>query len=241
LLRHQSGLPEDRHRSEAPWNKPLSGSLPEQRRSVVRATLAEAPVSAPGTATSYANAGYMIVGSILEIRTGDSWEDLMRARLFEPLKMASAGFGPPRPLPQPQGHWGRVPVGVGPEADNPPVLGPAGTVHASLEDWGKFVSLHLIGSKRRSKLIKRESVVRLHTPAEGTSYAMGWGSHERDWGGQVISHSGSDGYWYSVVWASPEQAFAVLVATNESGDHAVTGTDEAAAALIRHFQEGRAQ
>jgi CubicO group peptidase (beta-lactamase class C family) len=241
LLRHQSGLPEDRHRPEAPWNEPLSGSLPEQRRYIVRATLAEAPESAPGTATNYANAGYMIVGSILEVLTGDSWEDLMRARLFDPLKMASAGFGPPRPPPQPQGHWGRVPLGIGPEADNPPALGPAGTVHASLEDWGKFVSLHLIGSKRRSELIERESVIRMHTPAEGTLYAMGWGTHERGWGGQVIAHSGSNGYWYSVVWASPEQAFAVLVATNEGGDQAAKGTDEAAAALIRHFKAGRVQ
>jgi len=241
LLRHQSGLPEDRHRPEAPWNKPLIGPLPSQRRHIVRATLAEAPESDPGTATNYANAGYMIVGSILEIRTGESWEDLLRTRLFEPLGMTSAGFGPPRPLPQPRGHRNRVPLGIGPDADNPPALGPAGTIHASLEDWGRFVSLHLAVSTGESELIQRESMVRLHTPAPGTNYAMGWGSFERDWGGRVIAHSGSNGYWYSVVWASPEQGFAALVATNEGGETAAKATDEAAWALIRHYKMGLAR
>ncbi len=160
----------------------------------------------------------------------------MRRRLFEPLGMASAGFGPPRPLPQPQGHRGRLPLGVGPGADNPRVLGPAGTVHASLEDWGKFVALHLRGPSAGSELLSRESFARMHFPTPGGSYAMGWGAVERDWGGRVVTHAGSNLYWYAVVWAAPEQDFAVLVATNEGGDHAARGTDEAAAALIRHYK-----
>jgi len=39
-----------------------------------------------------------------------------------------------------------------------------------------------------------------------------------------------------VVWASPEQRFAVLIATNEGGDRAAKATDEAAGALIRHYK-----
>jgi len=30
-------------------------------------------------------------------------------------------------------------------ADNPPIVGPAGTVHATLGDWAKYVQLHLKG------------------------------------------------------------------------------------------------
>ena len=41
---------------------------------------------------------------------------------------------------------------------------------------------------------------------------------------------------YAVAWMAPRRDFAVLVVTNQGGDDAAQGTDEAAAALI-HLQE----
>lgn len=239
LLRHVSGLPADGTR----WVSELSdgaleGPMRDRRRNVVVAALAEPPESAPGIAPRYSNAGYVIAGSMIEMRMDASWEDLMRQRLFEPLGMASAGFGPPGPLPQPQGHKKRVPLGVGADADVPPVLGPAGTVHASLEDWGRFVFLHLAGPSTGSKLLPKASFARMHSPTPGTDYAIGWGATSRDWGGEVITASGSNLYWFARVWVAPEQGFAVLVVTNEGGDRARTGTDKAAGALIRHYKAG---
>jgi hypothetical protein len=38
---------------------------------------------------------------------------------------------------------------------------------------------------------------------------------------------------YAVVWVAPKRDFAVLVCTNQGGDSAAKGTDEAAAALIK--------
>jgi ABC-type hemin transport system substrate-binding protein len=38
---------------------------------------------------------------------------------------------------------------------------------------------------------------------------------------------------YAVVWMAPKRDFAVLVTTNQGGNDAVAGTDEAAAALIQ--------
>jgi len=237
LLRLSSGLPADGTRWVAALSaESLEGPMRARRRSIVRASLASPPESAPGIAKRYSNAGYVIAGSMIEERMDASWEDLMRRRLFEPLGMTSAGFGPPRPLPQPQGHRKRVPVGIGARADNPPVVGPAGTVHASLEDWGKFVALHLPDPSTASGRLPRASLARMHSPTPGTDYAMGWITATRDWDGQVLTHSGSNLLWYSVVWAAPEQGFAVLVATNEAGEHAARGTDEAAWALIRHYK-----
>lgn len=37
----------------------------------------------------------MIAGTMCEKKTNISWEDLMRAKIFTPLGMTSAGFGPP--------------------------------------------------------------------------------------------------------------------------------------------------
>ena len=130
----------------------------------------------------------------------------------------------------------------GPEADNPPAIGPAGTVHATLADWGKYVALHVAGDRAASgkapaesaKLLKPATFAKLHTPgAEGADYAMGWGIADRDWGGgRVLTHSGSNTMWFCTVWAAPERDFVVLVATNQGDDGARAGCDEAAKALI---------
>jgi CubicO group peptidase (beta-lactamase class C family) len=239
LLRLVSGLPADGTR----WVDELSdgaleGPMRDRRLNIVRADLAQPPKSAPGVATRYSNAGYVIAGSMIEMRMDVSWEDLMRQRLFKPLGMTSAGFGPPGPLPQPQGHLRRVPLGIGPDADIPPALGPAGTVHASLEDWGRFISFHLAGASTGTELLPKESFVRMQSPTPGTDDAMGWIATERNWGGHVITASGSNLRWYARVWVAPEEGFAVLVVTNEGGDDASTGTDKAAGALIRHYKAG---
>lgn len=46
--------------------------------------------SAPGTRYAYCNVGYTILGVILESATGRTYEELLRKRIFEPAKMASA-------------------------------------------------------------------------------------------------------------------------------------------------------
>ena len=241
LLRHRSGLPADGTRWVSELSDPsLEGPMRDRRRNVVREALAQPPKSAPDMETRYSNAGYTIAGSMIEVRMDGLWEDLMRQRLFGPLGMSSAGFGPPVPLPQPRGHRKRVPLGVGADADVPSVLGPAGTIHASLEDWGKFISLHLAGATTGTDLLPKESFARMHSPAPGTEHAIAW-TLAKGLGRQAIFATGSNHYWYALVWIAPEHELALLVVTNEGGDHARTATNEAARALFRHHKAGKAR
>lgn len=254
LLTHRAGVPGDV--PDKLWSRlwARDGTPTEQRMELVRGTLASEPEAAPGTKFIYSNAGYAIAGAMAEKVTGKAWEDLMRERVFEPLGMESAGFGAPGTagkLDEPLGHTsGGEPVEVGTEDDNPPAIGPAGTVHATLGDWAKYVAVHLAGDRAASgqapaeakmpagtaKLLEPETFAKLHAPAEGegAEYAMGWGVLERDWGGgRVLTHSGSNTMWYCTVWMAPEGDFAVLVATNQGGEKAAKGCDEAASAMIQ--------
>ena len=114
--------------------------------------------------------------------------------------------------------------------DNLPVMGPAGTVHMSLEDWGKFVTEHLKGRRGKSEYLSQATFARLHTAIKG-DYAMGWITARRPWaGGIALNHTGDNTMNYANVWVAPEKGFAVLVATNQSESHAAT--DEVAAGLI---------
>src|SRR5690606_7475590 len=95
----------------------------------------------PGEKHAYSNVGYTIAGAMAEKVTGVSWEDLVRREVFEPLRLAGSGFGPPassdETLEQPRGHRPvllRWKVAVDDKADNTPIMGPAGTVHMTLTD-----------------------------------------------------------------------------------------------------------
>ena len=109
---------------------------------------------------------------------------------------------------------------------------------STLSDWARFVRLHLLGARGRTRFLTAATFRKLHAPIEGQDYALGWVSVERSWGGgqPVLTHAGSNTLWYVVVWIAPKRNFAVLVATNEGGDRAAKGTDQAAWALIQHVE-----
>ncbi len=73
----------------------------------------------------------------------------------------------------------------------------------------------------------------MHTAPFGGDYFCGWLVVDRPWGGgTVYTHAGSNTMNYAVVWVAPKRDFAFLAVTNQGGKEAVSGTDDAAAALI---------
>ncbi|MBM4033517.1 MAG: beta-lactamase family protein [Planctomycetes bacterium] len=248
LLCHRGGvrpnLPERKT-----WADAARGKTPrEQRAHFASAHLTQPPAYKPGTKFQYANAGYGILGAIAERATDTPYETLMGKMLFDPLGMASAGFGAmgsPGKVDQPWQH--RVndkgehqAIEPGPRSDNPDAIGPGGKVHCSLADWAKFVMEHLPTSPRAPRLLRAETFEELHEPPEGGDYAPGWLVVERPWGGgRVLTHAGSNTMNYAVAWLAPLRDFAVLVATNQGNGGADRAVDEAAGALVRKFLAAR--
>lgn len=252
LLTHRGGAPADLD-ADGLWSRlwQRQGTPSDQRMQLVRGVVTRPPAVTPGTTYVYSNAGYAIAGAMIERITGRAWEDLMRDRLFVPLGITTGGFGAPGKagvLDQPRGHDSSGnPVEPGPNADNPPAIGPAGTVHMTMGDWARFVVLHSRGDAanpaRRPRLLKAESFDRLHRPAVGPGerYACGWGVTERPWAkgggsadvGRTLTHAGSNTMWYCVVWIAPEKDFAVLIACNQGGDAAAGACDDAAGQAIQ--------
>ena len=126
----------------------------------------------------------------------------------------------------------------GPSVDNPPVIGPAGTVHCSIAGWSKFIADHLRGARGERALLKADTYQALHTPRFGAVSALGWGVSSRSVGGATaFAHSGSNGMNASVVLIAPSRDLAVLAVTNQGDDRATAGINAAIDALIvRHTQ-----
>jgi CubicO group peptidase (beta-lactamase class C family) len=79
LLSHTSGLPA----SLDEYLSPAAATSP--RRYLAECARAAVPVCAPGTAFSYSNIGYVLVGYLVEVITGLSWPDAIRAILLDRL------------------------------------------------------------------------------------------------------------------------------------------------------------
>ena len=229
----------------------MMASPAAQRKRIAEIVLTQAPVVKPGERLEYSNAGFTIAGVIAETVMGEDYEDLLRRLLFEPLGMRTAGFGamgtpglPDAQRPsEPRVPWQHrkdgdkiSPVNPGPLSDNPPFITPAGRVHCSIADWAKYVQCVLAAMRDEEGLLPPSCVEQLKEPPFGGNYALGWGIHERDWGGgKVLSHAGSNGMNYCVVWVAPLKNFAVLAATNRGGDGAPEGLDKVCGMMIEKF------
>jgi CubicO group peptidase (beta-lactamase class C family) len=209
LLQHRSGVTKDHYARFISSILFAGGDVTRERRRFAAKELAHPPDAAPGARFVYSNTNYVLIAAALEKITGQSWENLIRDRLFKPIGMATAGFGPPGTpgrVDQPWGHGGRrlfslIPLSGGgdtpfdpgsPSADYPMAAAPAGLVHVSMADWAKFVLLHLRGDPANPhcepELLDRESFAVLHRPDPGggrseglVNYSAGWAGGTRPW------------------------------------------------------------
>ncbi len=244
LLHHRGGVPH--HSPPAAWKRAWQelGTPTEQRREFIESVLSAPPEAEPGTKKIYSNDGYVIVGVMLENISGGDFESLLTEKLFKPLQMNTAGFGPPGTIgqvDQPWGHVHQVFATVPMQLDNPPVHSPSGRVHCSLADLARYAMFHL--QPGTNALLKPAMLTKLHASPEGVEiknvmddYACGWVRLKRDWaGGTVLWHNGSNTMWYIVMWLAPEKNFSVIAVTNVAGKDAQKACDDACVAMIRKW------
>lgn len=243
LLHHRGGVPHDP--PSAAWKRAWEqrGTPTEQRREYLTAVLSAPPETEPGTKLIYSNDGYNIVGMMLEKISGQDFESLMKEKLFKPLHMDTAGFGPPGTkdkIDQPWGHAHNLFLTLPIQNDNPPVHSASGRVHCSLDDLARYAMFHL---QKTNALLKPETMAKLHASPDGVEiknfmddYACGWVRMRRPWaGGPVLWHNGSNTYFYIVMWLAPEKNFCVIAATNVAGDDAEKACDDACVAMINKW------
>lgn len=234
LLSHHAGLPPNLELANY-----LGDDTPALRLRAVREATAKKPQHAPGSTYEYSNLGYIIAGAVVEKITGQSWEQAVSNDVFAPLHLKSAGFGGTGTSGQIDQPWPHTANGEptrenGPAMDNPPVMGPAGRIHCSIQDWARFVQDQLRGDRGAPALLKPAMYQKLHAPPCGGDYALGWLVANRSWGGgKVLNHGGDNTMNCANVWIAPQRDFAILVCVNQSGDTAFEATDAAVGELIK--------
>ncbi len=204
LLSHTSGISPN----DYPVGHHDNGDLSEIRQEWALAVLNQPRENG----FAYSNNGYVVAGVMLELIMQTSWEDLMTTYLFDPLEMENTHFGAPGNDggEQPWGHqfengeWKpNDPIDI--RSDNPIALGPAGTVHTTLDDLAKYIELHM----GKTNIVKPETLDLLHKEVGNSGYALGWNVTENG-----IFHSGSNAKWFAQLFISADQTFANFAVTN---------------------------
>jgi CubicO group peptidase (beta-lactamase class C family) len=261
LLSHTSGIPgdtdaDDKLLIESYFETTLN--LDELRYWVVKNLVRRKLQSAPGKHYDYANMGYLLVGAIIERTAGSTWEELVARRIFDPLGLKTAGFGPQASLgrvdaplahrPLPDGTL--KPMLAGPNGDNPLVLGPAGTVHMSILDFAKWAGWNAAEGKRGPALVKPETLRKMHTPVidipprpnarPGTpppgQYGLGWGSVSVPFAPEpLVFHGGSNEMNLAYILLQPSADLAIVMAVNVGGNRPDAALKGLAQELYQRF------
>ena len=240
LLSHRAGLPKNLKEGKASWLIDYEfdkkrGSSPEILRSqYLEKTLQSKLINPPGQVIHYSNNGYLIVGSILEKISGQTYESLRAEKIFQPLDIKTAGYGIPADSgasSQPWGHvWDLSSSFIVYRSDYPNFFAPTGYLHLSIEDWAKFILVHLgTYPLDNHKFLKADTLNRLHTPPDtkkfdqksmkSPSYALGWFTYTTYKGYNLIFHGGRGLSFNAHVMVDLETKNAILIVTNSEVGH----------------------
>lgn len=200
-----------------------TNSIRTRRSSFSQKGLSLSPTVAKGT-YEYNNIGFVIVASILENLYNKTWEELITEKIFNPLQIASGGFGPPGSADPSKAVWGHATDGIqwqsldptSKYSDNPDVLGPAGSIHLSIQDMAKYLIEHEKGHRGEGVLAKKETYIKLHTGVvvededePNILYALGWTQD-----GSSINHDGITPGFSAMAMIDFDLQYAACAITN---------------------------
>lgn len=168
---------------------------------------------------SYSNAGWCLLGRVIETLTGLIWEEAMRTQLLVPLAMAQTTFvTSPVAEPRAAGHR-PTPDGAVPVAPwTPRSHGPAGsTLLSTLGDLLRFARRHL---EDPSLAVLRSPHAEVRIYAWLDAWCLGWARFDWD-GGPVWGWDGLISGSRAVLRLMPRQRGAVVLLTNGSTGRAL--------------------
>jgi len=215
LLGHTSGLVNYVNLPDwtAVWGKELS---PDQVIDLFRRRPLATP---PGTNFEYNNSGYVVIGRMIELASGQSYADFVRTRIFEPLGMARSSYN----------AWpgilrGRVPGYVKTATGwqnvrqqlHPSQLYAAGALLSTVDDLARLQAAVAAGRLVSPALVERMTSRGRYNDGLRTGYGFGW-SVSTQRGRKVLEHGGANNGFYSAVVWLPEDGVWAVALTNRFG------------------------
>ena len=219
LLTHSSGLPAHR-----PLYKHTCGT-----RNYLRQVLRVPLEYQPGSRSVYSDLGFILLGGILEMISGQSLDSLARERIFRPLGMHQTCFQPkfrlkPRIAPTEHDPWRKRLLRGEVHDENTFAMGGV-AAHAGLfgtaGDLAVFCQSLLNGGVYNHRRIVKRSTLEIFTRRQpqppASSRALGWDTpSRRSSAGSKLSRRsfGHTGFTGTSLWIDPRRQLFIVFLTN---------------------------
>lgn len=222
LLSHVSGLS-----TSAGLQHFLSeDNSPDALAGYVRGMKDVRPSAPVGSKYQYSNANYTILARLVEVVSGEPFEQYLRNHVLIPLGMSQTCFTSDEASGRAIGHryWFGVPVRFSGVPSSRHHLGACG-LYSSAEDLSRFLIAHLNGGRIGGQsALSPAGIAALHKPAveirPKLHYALGWFHHD-DPNGRSISHDGDWPEFNAELIIGPDDRWGVVVLMNANGPSGV--------------------
>jgi CubicO group peptidase (beta-lactamase class C family) len=203
--------------------------------------MANSPQLVPaGTTFSYSNAGFYVLGHLIERLRGKPFEQVVAERIFAPLAMQSSFYFPEECMTRrfAVGHTvtdGRATVAR--RWHTPRSIAPGGGITSNVLDQMRYAALH-VGATLAPTVLQTNAVRAMQQPqrAAGSmceSVGISWMLDDAGEGHRLVKHGGATNGQLSAFELVPACGFAVTVLTN--ADAGRESRQTIADACQRHF------
>jgi D-alanyl-D-alanine carboxypeptidase len=224
LLSHRSGIPE--------WDHPEQDEYAARHPAKIWTTdeildlaAAQPPLFAPGTAYSYCNTEYNLLGLIIDRITGRSWRHEITRRVVRPLRLAHTSLPAPGDLSIKGAHAHGYLVLDGRMVDltrlDPSIAGAAGGsgLVTTVSDLARFWDALLKGRLFRHRSTLKKMLTFGPTPGEVTAgYGLGVEQYALPGGIKLTGHLGGAGTYRTFVGRQRPQGVTIAFALNFQDD-----------------------
>lgn len=181
----------------------------------------------PGTGYQYSNVGYSLLGAVVEIVSGQSYETYLHENLFKPAGMTQTGYQLPQWNPTHLAHGYKKNLFGAFKDDGTPLDhrwaddGPYWNLRANggiLSTVGDMYKWHL--ALEGDAVLSPEAKTKLFKPhvreEEGgpTYYCYGWLWVKTNWGSTLIVHNGGNGLFFASFRRYVDDGVVVISMTN---------------------------
>ena len=208
LLSHTAGLAAE---TQPPWWERTPGELRPELADI----LSQPPTRHPaGRVFHYSNVGFALLGALVERLRGDTWGNVLRRELLEPLGMTRTSLAPQPPhvtgwavhpwadvlLPEPSAQTG--------------LMAPAGELWSTVTDLARWATFLATGHDQVLSLASLQEMRTSCTAAkDGAAYGLGlqlFSTHGHDY----VGHTGSMPGFVATLWIDPKEHLAAVVLAN---------------------------
>lgn len=169
----------------------------------------------PGASFEYSNLGMGLLGNLLANRAGQSFEDLARTRILDPLSMTSSGI---TLTPSMQANLAKGHDAAGQPAANwdLPSLAGAGALRSSMTDMLKFLDANLGEPKNDLERAMRLAQQPRFRISDNAQIGLGWITITTA-RGDFIYHDGGTGGYGAIVAIDPKRNVGLVLLGNRTG------------------------